>query len=327
MVSISWNKNFSTRLPDNILNMSTPAKAIYEPIYKRRFNDLNFFLSAIGKVGSGKSTALLKMAWELQVDNETLEQNFDVDTQIVFTVEDYVRSVQKIDPYKEAGKVILFDEIELQANSKGWDRIGQAFILTASTCRYKLPLIFASLPIEKQLLFQGRQLRDANLLCKGVNHRDKYVLARYHLLSYNLTTDTNKKMEMNPATRKAPKFYQNVEGTILSKKISRVKIKIPPLPIIKKYKKLKNEFMNKYYEEQIKQWEKEETKGKNFDVNEVFAFIDDNPQIIDRKSGMPNPTLLEMEYEGLSSSKAKDICRAYNIKNNIKKKSYSEMFY
>jgi hypothetical protein len=327
MPSLAWNRDFSTKIPDHIASMSVTGRAIYEPIYKRRFNDLNFFMSSIGKVGSGKSTALLKMAYELQVDPTTLERNFDVETQVIFTVEGYVKAVKEIDPFKEPGKVIMFDEIELQANSKGWDRIGQAFILTASTCRYKLPIIFASLPIEKQLLFQGRQLRDANLHCRGVNHRDRYVLARYHLLSYNLTTDTNKKMELNPATRKAHRYFEDIDGSIISKKISKVKVHMPPLKIINKYKKMKNEFLNNYYEEQMKLWEKEGSGKQSFDVNEVFEYIDSNPEIKDKRTGQPNPLLLEMNYPGLTSTKYKEICRAYNVKREIKRNSYEDHFY
>lgn len=327
MVSLSWNKEYPTRIPEHISSMSVTGRAIYEPIYKRRFSDLNYFMSSIGRVGSGKSTALLKMAYELQVDPKTLERNFDVDTQVIFSVEDYVKSIKNIDPNKEPGKVIIFDEIELQANSKGWDRIGQAFILTASTCRYKLPIIFASLPIEKQLLFQGRQLRDANLFCRGVNHRDMYVLARYHLLSYNLTTDTNKKMEINPATRKAHRFFEDIDGAIISKKISKVKVHIPPLKIMRKYKKMKNEFLTSYYEEQVKLWEKEDTTKQNIDINDVFEYIDSNPEIKDKKTGQPNPLLLEMNYPGLTSTKYKEICRAYNVKREIKRNSYEDHFY
>lgn len=327
MVSLSWNKEFPTRIPDHIESMSVVGKAIYEPIYKRRFSDLNWFMTSIGRVGHGKSTALLKMAWELQVDPKTLDQNFDVEKQVVFTVEGFVDSVKNIDQDREPGKCIVFDEIELQANSKGWDRIGQAFILTASTCRYKLPIIFASLPIEKQLLFQGRQLRDANLYCRGVNHRDRYVLARYHLMSYNLTTDTNKRLEVNPATRKAPRFFEDIDGTIISKKISKVKVHMPPMPIIKKYKKMKNEFLKQYYEDQMKLWEKESITKQSIDINNVFDFIDQNPEIKDKKTGQPNPLLLEMNYEGITSSRAKEICRAYNIKKELKRNKYEDFFY
>lgn len=327
MASLAWNKDFPTRIPDHIAGMSVAGRVIYEPIYKRRFDDLNWFMSSIGKVGSGKSTALLKMAYELQVDPITLERNFDVEKQVVFTVKGYVQAIREINQEKEPGKCVLFDEIELEANSKGWDRIGQAFILTASTCRFKLPIIFASLPIEKQLLFQGRQLRDANLFCKGVNHRDQYTLGRYHLLSYNLTTDTNRKMEANPAIRKAHRYFEDIDGSIIAKKISKVKVHIPPTTIIHKYKKMKNEFLNNYYEEQMKLWEKEGAAKLGFDVNEIFEYIDNNPDLKDKKTGYPNPLLLEIGYPGLTQTKYKEICRAYNIKRELKRNKYEDFFY
>jgi hypothetical protein len=91
-----WNKR-TVDIPQHIVEMPEISRGIYSYIYCKRFEDLNYNLTTVGQPGRGKTTALLKMAWELQVDPKTLERNFDVEDQVVFTTEDFTRKIKETD--------------------------------------------------------------------------------------------------------------------------------------------------------------------------------------------------------------------------------------
>ena len=158
------------KLPPHFAELPVVGRAIYTSIYMQRFSDMNWFGTTIGMPGAGKTTFFLKMLWELQVNPKTLERNFDPETQIVFNIKDFLNLVKKTDPVNNPGFGILYDEMELDAHSRGWGTISKQLELTVSTMRFKKNIMCASLPHEKQLLKGVRRLRNARIFCKFVNH-------------------------------------------------------------------------------------------------------------------------------------------------------------
>lgn len=317
MIRDHWKKT----LPDHILAMPEAGQEIYGSIWRRHLEDLNFFMTAIGKVGSGKSTSLLKMLYECSTDPFTGERNFDVEKNVVFTVKDYLSLIEKIKPNEMAGQGILFDEIELEANSKGWDYLTKLFVHTCSTMRYKLNIVGATLPIEKQLAFQGRQLRDANLLCKFINRKFGYVGGRFHYMDYKLTTDTDKQALTLPARRHAPKRIEDLGNDYFAvRKITKVRVYNVPKKIDRIYKKKKFEYLDDYYRRWHKELSDMDQSKEKVNVEKIFEFIDDNKELVCDEKGRPNPVLLEMRLTetNIKQTQIKDICRAYKIFNDRK---------
>ena len=64
--------------------------------------------------------------------------------------------------------------------------------LAVNTMRFKLNILGASLPREIDLIKQVRAMRDARLICDFINWNENKIHARYHILSYDQTTDTRK---------------------------------------------------------------------------------------------------------------------------------------
>lgn len=312
----SIRKQWRRKLPEHLQAMPPAAQKIYGDIWKRHLDDLNWFMTAIGKVGSGKSTSLLKFLYECSTDPFTGERTFDVERDVVFTVKEYLNLVEKIKPDYDAGRSILFDEIELEANSKGWDYLTKLFVHTCSTMRYKLNIVGATLPIEKQLAFQGRQLRDANLHCKFINRRFGYMGGRYHLMDYKLTADTDKTALTIPAKRLAVKRIDDLGDDYYAvNKISKVRVYNVPRKIDKVYKKKKFEYLDEYYRKWKKDLEDMDSSKTKINPEKVFEYIDANKDLVCDEKGIPNPTLLEMKIENLGISQSRDICRAYKVLN------------
>jgi len=307
-----WRKDY----PEHFYKMSDGARYIYGSMWKRHLEDLNFFLTSVGKVGVGKSTSILKLLYEVSTDPFTGDRNFNVETDVVFTVKDYLTVVEKIKPDYDAGKGILFDEIELEADSKGWDYLTKLFVRTCSTMRYKLAIVGATLPIEKQLAFQGRQLRDANIHCKKINRSEKTITAHFNYMDYKLITDTDKSVINLPAKRYAPRRIVDLGDDYFAvNKINKVKIKNIPIKIDRQYKRKKFEYLDEYYRSWVKELDDLVAGKEKIKPTKVFEFIDDNKDFICDEKGNPNPTLLEMKFDNISTSQAKDICRAYKVQN------------
>src|SRR6056297_4284589 len=194
------NRKFPQQaVPTHLLEMSPLAKEILLPIFMRRYRETNFFLTTSGYPGTGKSFALLKMFEELQVEKKDFAKNFDVDEQVVFTGMDFIRQVRKTDPDKQPGKCILFDEIEIEANSKGWDKVGQQIALAVNTMRFKKNILGASLPRETDLIKGVRSLRNARVITKDIDFKAKQIVAKYMYINYHLYSDTHDNNSKNSA--------------------------------------------------------------------------------------------------------------------------------
>lgn len=305
------------KLPQHIYEMPPGTRDIYSSIYSRRFRDTNWFLSSIGMPGCGKSTSLLKMAYELQVDAKTLERNFDPLEQVVFSVKDFARKVQATDEVNDPGKVYIYDEIEIDGNARGFDSISKQLELIVSTMRFKKNIIMVSLPHERQLLKSVRRLRNARLDCKSVNHDQRYVYAKFYNLSYDMTADTHNNTNKE-AMHYFPKVTVNTEDGMAQAKIVAVNVEAPPKKIIKPYKKMKAEFLNEFYAQQIAYWDKQDNKKEDDGVDFSMAceFIDKYKDSLMYK-GKVEPILLA-DMLKISENKARSYARAYTIKKEIK---------
>lgn len=312
-----WNQK-EVNIPQHIAEMPDISRGIYTYIYCKRFQDLNYNLTAVGKPGSGKTTALLKMAYELQVDKKTLERNFDVETQVVFTTEGFTKLIKETDPKTEPGKVVIFDEIEIEANSKSWDMIGQIYTLTASTCRYKQNIIMASLPLEQQLVLQGRELRDSRLTCNFIDYERNLINAKFENLEYNVhTKDTYGNRFYSNAIAKGTFFRFNKDDVHYI--VDPVWIGNIPRYMDKKYKKMKNDYLSGYYDKQLKVLQERSKEKRAMSYMEIAEFIDKNKEDLLTNKGLVDPVLVHT-YTGLPLGRAKEYVRAYNFSNKKLKK-------
>lgn len=319
-----WNKR-NVGIPQHIAEMPEVSRGIYSYIYCKRFEDLNYNLTTIGQPGSGKTTALLKMAWELQVDPKTLERNFDVEQQVVFSTEDFTKFVKNTNEKTEPGKVVIFDEIEIEANAKSWDTIGQVYALTISTCRYKQNIIFASLPLEQQLILHGRELRNARIICNFVDHNTNRINAKYQNLEYNVQSkDTF-----------GGKYYSNAiaNGSFFRFTKNNIPYVVDPIwfnniphSIDQKYKKMKFHYLDGFYERQLSVLSEQSKKKKQMTFNQVADFIDKNKYDLRNDKGLIDPVMVH-SFLGIPLAKAKDYVRAYNFAGGKLKKEIRKTIY
>lgn len=312
-----WNKKV-VNIPQHIIEMPEISRGIYSHIYCKRFEDLNYNLTTLGQPGTGKTTTLLKMAYELQVDPKTLERNFDVESQVVFTTEGFTNFIKHTDQKKDPGKVIIFDEIEIEANSKSWDTIGQVYALTISTCRYKKNIIFASLPLEQQLILHGREMRNARITCNYIDHKTNRINAKYENLDYTVhSKDTYGSKYYSTALAKGTFFRFNREG--ISYMVDPIWISNIPHSIDIKYKKMKFEYLKGFYERQTNLLAEKSKAKKQISAKEVWTFIDKNKTDLKGDKGLIDPVLVHSML-GLPLAKAKDYVRAYNFAGGKLKK-------
>ena len=310
------------KLPRHILEFKEGKKSFLSSIYAKRFDEQNFFITSIGMPGAGKSTALLKLLWELQVDPITKERNFDVEKQVVFDAISFLKLIKETNPKTNPGFGILFDEIEIDANARGWDKINRMLELAISTMRFKQNILCASLPHERQLMKSVRRLRNAYLDCKFVNHYDEFVYAKFYHLDYNMTADTLRTNMNIDAKRYKHRFFAYDKSNQRRKyQISSFRFKLPPRDIIKTYKKKKTVFLNTFYENAIQGFEKEDKKNANTITYDRFAeFVDRNKDEFAYKARgkIYLHAALLSEALKIPKTQANDYCKIYTHKQDIK---------
>jgi hypothetical protein len=314
------NKDFENQwLPNHIRDASPLKKKILLAIYMRRFRDSNWFMTTAGYPGTGKSWALLKLFWELQVDPKTLERNFDPETQVVFTGMDFIKQVRNTDPDTDPGRCILFDEIEIEANSKGWDKVGQQIALAVNTMRFKKNILGASLPRETDLLKGVRSLRNARVITKDIDFTKNQIVGKYMFLNYHLYSDTHDSQSKNAAYSMYPRMdIKDKENNNISVKIDEIRFGKPPKYIIKKYQAKKKAYLNEFYDKQLdffKQQERKKNGGLGFE--EAYEYMKNNEERLGvRAIGKVDPVLLANDLQ-LSKTEAKEFANTYMVKKKI----------
>lgn len=305
------------KIPNHILNASPLKRHILLPIYMRRFRDTNWFMTTAGYPGTGKSFALLKMMSDLQVDPKTLEPNFNPEEQVVFSGMEFIKQVRKTDPEKDPGRCILFDEIEIEANSKGWDKVGQQIALAVNTMRFKKNILGASLPRETDLLKGVRSLRNARLITQDIDFKTNEVVGKYMYVNYNLSIDTHDHLNKNPAFAYYPRMeYETEDGSKASIKIKEIRVGKPQQEIIKSYKKKKADFLNDFYDKQLDYFKKEDQKRQGgLGFEDAYDYIKRNEHELGIEGDI-NAVLLS-DALNISTQKAKEFSKAYTTKKKI----------
>ena len=306
-------EKYKHKIPQKIMELSRVGKEIIIPIFLRRYQEMNWFGTTIGSPGAGKSTLFLRLFELLQVDPKTNEPNFDPETQVVFSGKDFMDRVRHTDPITNPGYCILFDEIEIEANSRGWDSTAKKIGLTVSTMRSRMNIVGASLPLESQLLKHVRSMRDARIKCKYVNRFKKTIHAKYEKLDYNQTMDTNQHKRAD-AKGEFIRFYK--DG--VKYRISSVDFKMPSIKLIRAYKKIKRKYLDAFYDKQIDIMNKEDSKfGNGISFDDVCAYLDKYKDSFGIGNKI-NPVLLQNEL-GINLTRAKEYIKAYNTRNEINK--------
>jgi hypothetical protein len=312
-------------IPDYLDNMPDAAREILMPIYLKRFQKSNFFLTGVGMPGAGKSLGLIRILSLLDVDKNTLEPTFDPIKQVVFTCPEFLDQVNATSPEQHPGKGILFDEIEIEAHSRSWSNISRQIELAVSTMRFKQNILAASLPSELQLNKRVRALRNARLVFDGIDFHTKISRARYYTLDYTQTADTHSGKYKNiEAKAYNVRYYTNDPEKSIKKVIKKLYLKKPCAEIVGKYELKKRRYLEGYYQAQVNDFKKEDSKDK-ITFEQALDFIHNNRKHLG-VDGEINATLVDEEL-GIGITKVKRYIKAYQTKREIeriKRKKYRD---
>lgn len=312
-------------IPRYLLNAKESAREILLPIFLRRFQRSNFFLTGVGMPGSGKSIGLIRLLSLLDVDKETLQPSFNPQKQVVFTCKEFLDTVNDTNPEEHPGLGILFDEIEIEAHSRSWDSISRQIELAVSTMRFKKNILAASLPSELQLNKRVRALRNARVVFDGIDFYTKKSRARYYNLDYTQTADTHSGKYKNIEAKAYSVRYhtKDVEQSI-KKVIKKIYLRKPTDQIVYEYEKKKRTYLQGYYQKQVNEFKKQDSKDK-VTFEQAIDFIHTNKEHLGVKGDI-NPTLVDQELR-IGITKAKRYIKAYETKREIeriKRKRYKK---
>lgn len=314
------------KIPDYLLHANEATREILLPIYLKRFQKANFFLTGVGMPGAGKSLGLIRLLSLLDVDPVTLQPTFDPRTQVVFTCSEFLDQVNATDQTVHPGRGILFDEIEIEAHSRSWNDISRRIELAVSTMRYKQNILAASLPSELQLNKRVRALRNARMIFDGIDFYSKKSKARYYTLDYMQTADTHSGKYKNlEAKAWNVRFHTKDVDRSIKKVIKKLYISKPCNQIVYDYERKKNKYLTKYYQDQVNEFKKEDNKDK-FSFEDAMDYIHHNKKQLG-VDGEINATLVDNDL-GIGITKAKRYIKAYQTKReieNLKRRTYKDV--
>jgi hypothetical protein len=136
-------------------------------LIRRRLEDnLNWLMINIGKPGTGKSWAGLRIA-------TLVDPSFDPSTGVVFTLEQFLERInQGIPP----GSVILFDESGLDLGARAaMSKINKAFQALIESSRFLRLCVIFTVPSLAFIDLTARRLAHAILETEGVSKEDSTV--------------------------------------------------------------------------------------------------------------------------------------------------------
>jgi len=312
-------------IPDYLDDLPDASREILLPIYLKRFQKSNYFMTGVGMPGAGKSLGLIIILSLLDVDKETLQPTFDPKKQVVFTCPAFLDRVNATDPLTHPGYALLFDEIEIEAHSRSWNNISRQIELAVSTMRFKQNILAASLPSELQLNKRVRALRNARMVFDGIDFRTKISRARYYTLDYTQTADTHSGKYKNiEAKAYNVRYYTKDPEKSIKKVIKKLYLKKPCEQIVYDYEKKKRKYLEGYYQDQVNAFKKEDG-SENITFEKAIEFIHKNKKHLG-VDGEINATLVDEEL-GIGITKAKIYIKDHQTKKEIKRikrKKYKE---
>jgi len=225
-------------------------------VFRKKKNATFIF---VGDVGSGKSTAGLRLC-------EDLDQKFSVE-RVVFSVKDFLRLIEKGDSIGKLrpGSAILFDEIagsEEGADSRSaMSKVNQRMSFLATTYRAKRYITVYCSPLLTQIDARVRRVGITAILdFQGIDFKANYSYAR----PYWIVVQKFSGKEYNPS----PRLKDKESGKL--RKVRTVHFPLPSSDLLKAYEKKKMRFLDSSIARWRQQLEKEEKSKKKVSMNEVY---------------------------------------------------------
>lgn len=231
-----------------------PKKGLFKQyIHQRIFNKNNSYNFALtGPTGSGKSYSSLSLGYQW-------DANFTEDN-IVFTAKDFVALLNS--GKLKRGSFILFEEAGVSLNNREWMSKSNNFIQKIfQTVRHKGYIICFTVPDFGFVDSATRKLFHGHFMTNGIDHKNKLCITK----PYQLQTDQR-------TGNVYFKWLEVIMKGVGSKKISVLKISMPPKDLIKKYELKKTAFttkLNNEIEEAMNQKSPEELKADKVKAKEL----------------------------------------------------------
>lgn len=145
----------------------------------------NFLCAIVGSTGNGKSYAGLRMCEDYA---KMFNINFDPNIHVISSLKGLLKLITSDDLDKKIqfGSVLLFDEPQVEANSRNWQSdINQAFGQLISTFRNQRLVIFFAFPYLEMIDKQSRILFHGEFKVEGFDKNTKISNVKPRFLEYN----------------------------------------------------------------------------------------------------------------------------------------------
>ena len=213
-------------------------------IKNRIRSNLNFIAIAEGSVGTGKSWAMLSVAYQI-------DPNFNI-KQVAFSFRE-VMQIINADWFKtqKGFRVILFDEPQTDISNRAWQSLTNRLMnYLTSTFRHQNIILLMATPYSDFIDSQTQKLIHCKFVVKGHSRQTKLTLIRPKLQQYNSQM----------------KKYYNHSLMVSSKKgvfkLTQWRVTKPPAHLIKPYEEKKTAFTSGLNKQILDQLEGIEKKNK-----------------------------------------------------------------
>jgi len=148
-------------------------------------NNRNFLCAVVGATGSGKSYGCLRMAEDF---SEMFDIEFDPEHHVISSLKELLILITEPKETRKirAGSVIVFDEPQVEGNSRSWQSdINKALGQLISTFRNQRLVVFFALPFLEMLDKQTRILFHGEFKAEGFDKNTKVATIKPRFLEYN----------------------------------------------------------------------------------------------------------------------------------------------
>jgi len=202
-------------------------------------NNANFNAVFIGKSGSGKSWASLRLA-------EKVDDDFNVN-KVVFNVKDFMKLLVKKKIKK--GDVIIFDEAGVGVNARLWySTINRVANATFQTMRNRNFATLFTVPFTEYVDTQTRKMFHAIFEALKILRSRGLSIFKVKKIHYSI----------HKAKYLFPKYEFKINGSYYT--LERIMFRKPSRKLINAYEKKKQEFQDQLYQASLEELEKQEGK-------------------------------------------------------------------
>lgn len=267
-------------------------------------NNKNMLVALTGQVGSGKSWSGLSMC---EMYSKLTGIPFDPSVHVISSLKELLKLItsKDVDKNVRVGTAILFDEPQVEANSRAWQsEVNQAFNALMSTFRNQRLVVFFALPYLEMIDKQSRILFMGEFRVEGFDRNTKITTIKPRFLEWNKSKE---------------EFYRKrliiefaVEGKVKrnSIKLHNWHIPKPSDSVVEVYEAIKKKFsddLNKKLLERIELKEKvNEGKNKNEEflkIKELYDKYGEDYLTIFEEMPHLNPTTIQKYVWFIKKSK------------------------